>query len=82
MCKCQSNVYQKDNMEETPLAQVKYNLVKNATRQTNTSIKEWIGPPTILEPNLTFILEGLNRKVWTDEEDLSLITLDIQLLTD
>ena len=82
MCKCQSNVYQKDNMEETPLAQVKYNLVKNATRQTNTSIKEWIGPPTILEPNLTFILGGLNRKVWTDEEDLSLITLDIQLLTD
>ena len=67
---------------KTPLAQVKYDLVKNATRQTNTSIREWIGPPTILEPNPTFILEGLNRKVWTDKEDLSLMTLDIQLLTD
>ena len=67
---------------ETPLAQVKYDLVKNATRQTNTGIREWIGPPTILEPNLTFILEGSNRKVWTDKEDLSLMTLDIQLLTD
>ena len=83
MCKCQSNVYQKDNMEKkTPLAQVKYNLVKKATRQTNTSIREWIGPPIIPEPNLTFILEGLNKKVWTDEEDLSLMTLAIQLLTD
>ena len=67
---------------KTPLAQVKYDLVKNATRQTNTSIREWIGPPIIPEPNLTFILEGLNRKVWTDEEDLSLMTLVIQLLTD
>ena len=67
---------------ETPLAQVKYDLVKNAAKQTNTSIREWIGPPIIPEPNLTFILEGLNRKVWTDEEDLSLMTLALQLLTD
>ena len=67
---------------ETPLAQVKYDLVKNAAKQTNTSIREWIGSPIIPEPNLTFILEGLNRKVWTDKEDLSLMTLDIQLLTD
>ena len=67
---------------ETPLAQVKYDLVKNAAKQTNTSIREWIGPPIIPEPNLTFILEGSNRKVWTDKEDLSLMTLDIQLLSD
>ena len=67
---------------ETPLAQVKYDLVKNAAEQTNTSIKEWIGPPTIPEPNLTFILQGLNKKVWTDEENISLMALTIQLLTD
>ena len=29
---------------ETPLAQVKYDLVRNAAKQTNTSIREWIGP--------------------------------------
>merc|ERR1712115_198518 len=67
---------------ETPLAQVKYDLVKNAAEQTNTSIREWIGPPIIPEPNLTFILQGLNKKVWTDEENISLMTLTIQLLTD
>ena len=67
---------------ETPLAQVKYDLVKNAAEQTNASIREWIGPPIIPEPNLTFILQGLNKKVWTDEENISLMTLTIQLLTD
>merc|ERR1712115_774750 len=68
--------------KETPLAQVKYNLVKNAAEQTNVSIREWIGPPILPEPNLTFILRGLNKKVWTDEENISLMTLTIQLLTD
>ena len=44
---------------ETPLAQVKYDLVKNAAKQTNTSIREWVGSPIISGPNLTFILKGL-----------------------
>merc|ERR1712115_245394 len=67
---------------ETPLAQVKYDLVKNAAEQTDVSIREWIGSPIIPEPNLTFILRGLNKKVWTDEENISLMTLTLQLLTD
>merc|ERR1712177_27427 len=67
---------------ETPLAQVKYDLVKNAAEQADVSIREWIGSPTIPEPNLTLIIEGLNKKVWTDEENISLMTLTLQLLTD
>merc|ERR1712115_287140 len=66
---------------ETPLAQVKYDLVKNAAEQTDVSIREWIGSPTIPEPDLTLIIEGLNKKVWTDEENISLMTLTLQLLT-
>merc|ERR1711867_218986 len=66
----------------TPLAQVKYDLVKNAAEQTDVSIREWIGSPIIPEPNLTLIIEGLNKKVWTDEESISLMTLTLQLLTD
>ena len=67
---------------KTPLAQVKYDLVKNAAEQTDTSIKEWTGPQTIPEPNLTFIVQGLTKKIWTDEENISLMALTIQLLTD
>merc|ERR1711895_151392 len=67
---------------ETPLAQVKYDLVKNAAEQTDVSIREWIGSPIIPEPDLTLIIEGLNKKVWTDEENISLMTLTLQLLTD
>merc|ERR1712115_595323 len=33
-------------------------------------------------PDLTFILRGLDRKVWTEEENLSLMTLALQLITD
>ena len=67
---------------ETPLAQVKYDLAKNAAKQTDTSIREWIGSPIIPGPNLAFILRGLDREVWTEEEDLSLMTLALQLITD
>ena len=64
------------------MARVKYDLVKNAAKQTDTSIREWIGSPITQGPDLTFILRGLDRKVWTEEENLSLMTLALQLLTD
>ena len=66
----------------TPLARVKYDLVKNAAKQTDTSIRKWIGSPITQGPDLTLIMGGLDREVWTEEENLSLITLALQLLTD
>ena len=67
---------------DTPLAQIKYDLVKNAAEQTDVSIREWIESPTIQEPDLALIIAGINKKVWTDEENISLMTLTLQLLTD
>ena len=67
---------------ETPLAQVKYDLVKNAAEQTDVSIREWIESPTIQEPDLALIIAGIDKEVWTDEENISLMTLTLQLLTD
>ena len=67
---------------DTPLAQIKYDLVKNAAEQTDVSIREWIESPTIQEPDLALIIAGINKKVWTDEENISLMALTIQLLTD
>merc|ERR1712115_575119 len=65
---------------DTPLAQIKYDLVKNAAEQTDVSIREWIESPTI--PDLALIIAGIDKKVWTDEENISLMTLTLQLLTD
>merc|ERR1712177_178729 len=63
-------------------AQIKYDLVKNAAEQTDVSIREWIESPTIQEPDLTLIIAGIDKEVWTDEENISLMTLTPQLLTD
>merc|ERR1711895_166034 len=67
---------------DTPLAQIKYDLVKNAAEQTDVSIREWIESPTIQEPDLALIIAGIDKEVWTDEENISLMTLTLQLLTD
>merc|ERR1712177_189532 len=64
----------------TPLAQIKYDLIKNAAEQTVASIREWIESSTI--PDLNLIIAGIDKKVWTDEENIALMTLTLQLLTD
>ena len=66
----------------TPLARVKYQLVKNAAKHTNTSMRKWTRPPITQGPDLTSIMEGIDKKVWEEEEKLSLMTLALQLLTD
>merc|ERR1712115_464774 len=65
---------------DTPLAQIKYDLIKNAAEQIVASIREWIESPTI--PDLNLIIAGIDKKVWTDEENIALMTLTLQLLTD
>merc|ERR1712115_678458 len=65
---------------DTPLAQIKYDLIKNAAEQTVASIREWIESSTI--PDLNLIIAGIDKKVWTDEENIALMTLTLQLLTD
>merc|ERR1712177_207303 len=64
----------------TPLAQIKYDLIKNAAEQTVASIREWI--PNSPRAGLALIIAGIDKKVWTDEENISLMTLTLQLLTD
>ena len=64
------------------MARVKYDLVKNAAKHTNTSMRKWTRPPITQGPDLTSIMEGIDKEVWIEEEKLSLMTLALQLLTD
>ena len=66
----------------TPLARVKYELVKNAARRTNTSMRRWTRTPITQGPDLSSLMEGIDKNVWEEEEELSLMTLALQLLTD
>ena len=66
----------------TPLARVKYELVKNAARRTETSMRRWTRTPKTQGPDLSSLMEGIDKDVWEEEEELSLMTLALQLLTD
>ena len=66
----------------TPLARVKYELVKGATRHTETSMERWTRTPKTQGPDLSSLMEGIDKNVWEEEEELSLMTLALQLFTD
>ena len=59
----------------TPLARVKYELVKNAARRTNTSMRRWTRTPITQGPDLSSLMEGIDKDIWEEEEELSLMTL-------
>lgn len=66
----------------TPLARVKYELVKDAAGRTETSMRKWTRTPKIQGPDLSSLMEGIEKNVWEKEEELSLMSLALQLLTD
>ena len=66
----------------TPLARVMYKLVKDAAGRTETNMRKWIETPKIQGPDFSSLMEGIERKVWEKEEELSLMSLALQLLTD
>ena len=45
----------------TPLARVKYELVMNAARRTNTSMRRWTRTPITQGPDLGSLMEGIEK---------------------
>ena len=59
-----------------------YKLVKDAAGRTETNMRKWIETPNVQGPDFSSLMKGMERNVWEKEEELSLISLALQLLTD
>ena len=59
-----------------------YKLIGDAVGHTKTNIRRWIETPDVLGPDFSSLMKGIETNVWEKEEELSLMSLAILLLTD
>ena len=66
----------------TPLARVMYKLTREAARKTEVNIQKWAGITDVPAPDFSSLLDGIETNVWRKDEELLLISMATQLLTD
>ena len=66
----------------TPLARVMYKLIRDTAGRTENNMRKRIETPNVQGPDFSSLMKGMERNVWEKKEELSLMSLALQLLTD